>query len=139
MSICCLRPPLHPNLFSSARPPQPKRQPRKLSGGALQNAGASALALAVAVLLLASIGLAEGEATHGFIASVHPVATEAGLNVLKTGGNAVDAAVAVALTLGVVDGDNSGIGGGCFMLIRRANGSLIALDGRETAPAAASR
>ena len=73
------------------------------------------------------------------VASVHPLATEAGLNVLKSGGNAVDAAVAVGLTLGVVDADNSGIGGGCFMLIRLANGKFVAIDGRETAPAAVTR
>jgi len=73
------------------------------------------------------------------VASVHPLATEAGLNILKQGGNAIDATVAVALTLGVVDGDNSGIGGGCFMLVHRANGSLVAIDGREMAPAAATR
>ena len=73
------------------------------------------------------------------VASVHPLATEAGLDVLRHGGNAVDAAVAVALMLGVVDGENSGIGGGCFILIRRANGALVAIDGREMAPAAASR
>ncbi len=72
------------------------------------------------------------------VASVHPAATEAGLRTLKQGGNAVDAAVTVALTLGVVDSDNSGIGGGCFMLIRRADGSLVAIDGRETAPATAT-
>ncbi|MDB6124781.1 MAG: gamma-glutamyltransferase [Pedosphaera sp.] len=76
---------------------------------------------------------------HGIVASVHPTATEAGINALKRGGNAIDAAVAVALTLGVVDGDNSGIGGGCFMLIHRANGSVVAIDGREMAPAAATR
>ena len=81
---------------------------------------------------------ASAEARHGMVASVHPVATDAGLRVLKQGGNAVDAAVAVALTLGVVDSDNSGIGGGCFLLIHRADGSLVALDGRETAPAAAT-
>ena len=72
------------------------------------------------------------------VASVNPVATEAGVNALKSGGNAIDAAVAVALTLGVVDGNNSGIGGGCFMLIRRADGKVIAIDGREMAPAAAT-
>jgi gamma-glutamyltranspeptidase/glutathione hydrolase len=76
--------------------------------------------------------------TNGMVASVHPLATAAGLNVLKNGGNAVDAAVAVGLTLGVVDGQNSGIGGGCFMLIRRADDSAYAVDGRETAPAAAT-
>src|SRR5438552_8639891 len=93
----------------------------------------------LALCLLPATGGAEAQATHGIVASVHPVATEAGLAALKSGGNAVDAAVAVALTLGVVDGDTSGIGGGCFMLIRRANGALVAIDGRETAPAAATR
>ena len=58
---------------------------------------------------------------------------------MNKGGNAIDGAIAAALTLGVVDGHNSGIGGGCFMLIRRANGQFVALDGRETAPAKASR
>jgi gamma-glutamyltranspeptidase/glutathione hydrolase len=76
---------------------------------------------------------------HGMVASVHPLATQAGVDALKSGGNAIDAAVAVALTLGVVDGHNSGIGGGCFMLIHRADGSLAAIDGREMAPAAATR
>ena len=73
------------------------------------------------------------------VASVHPLGTQAGLNVLRSGGNAIDAAVAVGLTLGVVDGANSGIGGGCFLLIRLANGKIVAIDGRETAPAAATR
>jgi len=79
------------------------------------------------------------ENVHGMVSSVHPMATEAGLNVLKSGGNAIDAAVAVGFTLGVVDADNSGIGGGCFMLIRLANGKFVAIDGREMAPAAATR
>lgn len=73
------------------------------------------------------------------VASVHPIATEAGLNAFRRGGNAIDAAVAVALTLGVVDGHNSGIGGGCVMVIRLANGRTVAIDGREVAPLAASR
>jgi gamma-glutamyltranspeptidase / glutathione hydrolase len=91
------------------------------------------------MLLTSSPALAgHVEAVHGMVASVHPLATDAGVRVLKSGGNAVDAAVAVALTLGVVDGDNSGIGGGCFMLIHRADGSLVAVDGREQAPAAAT-
>ena len=75
----------------------------------------------------------------GAVASVHPLATRAGLDVLEHGGNAIDAAVAVALTLGVVDGQNSGIGGGCFALVRYADGTIEAVDGREMAPAAASR
>jgi gamma-glutamyltranspeptidase/glutathione hydrolase len=77
--------------------------------------------------------------THGIVASGHPLATDAGVKVLREGGNAVDAAIAVAFTLGVVDGQNSGLGGGCFMLIRLADGRLVALDGREMAPMAATR
>lgn len=76
--------------------------------------------------------------TEGMVASVHPLATEAGIAVLRGGGNAVDAAIAVGLTLGVVDPHNSGLGGGCFILIRRADGQLAAIDGRETAPARAT-
>jgi gamma-glutamyltranspeptidase/glutathione hydrolase len=70
---------------------------------------------------------------------VHPLATDAGVQAFEAGGNAVDAAIAAALTLGVVDNQNSGLGGGCFILIRRADGSLAAIDGREKAPAAATR
>jgi gamma-glutamyltranspeptidase/glutathione hydrolase len=73
------------------------------------------------------------------VASVHPLATDAGVAALARGGNAVDAAIATALTLGVVDQHNSGLGGGCFILIRRADGKLVAIDGRETAPAQATR
>ena len=76
---------------------------------------------------------------RNMVASVNPIATAAGLEAFQQGGNAVDAAVATALTLGVVDGFNSGIGGGCFILIRTADGALIAIDGREMAPAAAHR
>jgi gamma-glutamyltranspeptidase/glutathione hydrolase len=75
----------------------------------------------------------------GAIASVHPLATDAGINALKAGGNAVDAAIATAITLGVVDGHNSGLGGGCFILIRAADGTVTAIDGREKAPALATR
>ena len=77
--------------------------------------------------------------TNGAIATVHPLATEAAVQAVRQGGNAVDAAVAAALTLGVVDGHNSGIGGGCFFLVRTARGSVEAIDGRETAPAKATR
>lgn len=96
--------------------------------------------VACALLLIAFFAIPSSAANiHGIVASVHPLATDAGLNVLKAGGNAVDAAVAVGLTLGVVDADNSGLGGGCFMLIRLADGKFVAIDGRETAPAAATR
>src|SRR5215470_11964895 len=76
-------------------------------------------------------------AEHNMIATVHPIATDAGLAVFHDGGNAVDAAVTAALTLGVVDGENSGIGGGCLILIRTADGKFTAIDGREMAPGAA--
>lgn len=72
-------------------------------------------------------------------ATVHPIATEAAMKAFKRGGNAFDAAVAAAFMLGVVDGHNSGIGGGCFVLARTADGRILAIDGRETAPALASR
>jgi gamma-glutamyltranspeptidase/glutathione hydrolase len=77
--------------------------------------------------------------TKGVVASVNPLATEAGLNAMKRGGNAVDAAIATAITLGVVDGHNSGLGGGCFILIRAADGAVTAIDAREIAPALATR
>jgi len=87
-----------------------------------------------------SVSIAQSDApTHGIVASVHPLATDVGVDVLKSGGNAIDAAVAVGLTLGVVDAHNSGLGGGCFMLIRLANGDFVGIDGREMAPAAATR
>ena len=97
-----------------------------------------ALTLSLLFLLWPAV-LRSSPFTHGIVASGHPLATEAGLKVLRDGGNAVDAAISVALTLGVVDGQNSGLGGGCFMLIRLADGKLVALDGRETAPMAATR
>src|SRR5436190_17765201 len=93
----------------------------------------------VSAAVLCAISLHADEFVHGMVASGHPAATDAGIDALKNGGNAVDAAVAVALTLGVVDGDNAGIGGGCFMLIRRENGTFVAIDGRETAPRHAKR
>ena len=75
----------------------------------------------------------------GAVVTVHPLATKAAEQAFERGGNAVDAAVAAALTLGVVDGFNSGIGGGCFILIRKPEGTFVAIDGRETAPQKASR
>jgi len=71
------------------------------------------------------------------VATVRPEATDAAVRVLQQGGNAVDAAITAAFTLAVVDGYNSGIGGGCFILIRTPEGKLFAIDGRETAPRAA--
>lgn len=75
----------------------------------------------------------------GAVASVNPIATQAGIDAFAHGGNAIDAALAVAFTLGVVDSHNSGIGGGCFILVRTADGKVRAIDGREMAPSAATR
>jgi gamma-glutamyltranspeptidase/glutathione hydrolase len=81
--------------------------------------------------------IARGE--KGAAASVNPIASELAIKVLKDGGNAVDAAVAMGLMLGVVDPHNAGLGGGCFLLIRKPDGEFVALDGRECAPATATR
>ena len=93
----------------------------------------------VVLILLLGLPISQAAERTGAAVTVHPLATKAALKVFQQDGNAVDAAVAAALTLGVVDGFNSGIGGGCFMLIRKPDGTFSAIDGRETAPGAANR
>lgn len=74
------------------------------------------------------------------IATAHPLATQAGIEVLNQGGNAFDAAVAISAVLAVVEPYSSGLGGGGFWLLHRAeDGKQIMIDGRETAPSRASR
>ena len=87
--------------------------------------------LSLTTLLLNMTSLSADAVDECVVASVNPLATQAGLDAFEQGGNAVDAAIATALTLGVVDNHNSGLGGGCFILIRLPDGSLAAIDGRE--------
>jgi gamma-glutamyltranspeptidase/glutathione hydrolase len=104
------------------------------------------VALLTATLLVAQPGLAARptppkEATvigsGGAAASVDPVATKVAIDVLRRGGNAIDAAVAAAAALGVVEPFSSGVGGGGFMVLYSArDGNVYTLDGRETAPGA---
>ena len=74
------------------------------------------------------------------VASAHPFATRAGIEILNAGGNAFDAAGAVSAVLAVVEPYSSGIGGGGFWLLHRASdGKQVMIDGRERAPLAAHR
>ena len=121
------------------------------------------LGVAIAAALLAACGTAPPASTAGFqyqqpaqsevgsgwtekpgwatekfaVAAANPLATDAGYQVLKAGGSAVDAAIAVQMVLGLVEPQSSGIGGGAFLL-HAAGSKVEAYDGRETAPAAAT-
>ncbi|RNL54968.1 gamma-glutamyltransferase [Pedobacter jejuensis] len=80
-----------------------------------------------------------GEFKNGMVVSAHPEASEVGVEILKKGGNAVDAAVAVQFALAVVYPNAGNIGGGGFMVYRSSNGETNTLDFREKAAASASR
>src|SRR6188472_3401603 len=105
-----------------------------------------ALAMAVAALLAVLVGAQGASAqdppktpvahgTGGAAASVDQMGTQAAIDTLAHGGNAVDAAVAAAGVLGVVEPFSCGIGGGGFMVIRTPRGKVTTIDGREKAPA----
>jgi gamma-glutamyltranspeptidase/glutathione hydrolase len=79
------------------------------------------------------------ESRRFMVAAANPLATDAGYAVLRAGGNAIDAAIAVQLVLGLVEPQSSGLGGGAFLLYHDARSrTLLAYDARETAPAAAT-
>ena len=100
----------------------------------------SLLIAATAFSASAEVKVNEVYATHGMVSAANELASKAGVEVMKKGGNAVDAAVATALALNVVEFNASGIGGGGFMTIRDAKtGKTICLDYRETAPASATK
>ncbi|HYK11161.1 MAG TPA: gamma-glutamyltransferase [Gemmatimonadales bacterium] len=78
------------------------------------------------------------EGSHAMVVSGHPLASDVGVQILKAGGNAIDAAVAVGFALEAVHPEAGNIGGGGFIVFRDSAGNAHALDYRETAPAAAT-
>jgi gamma-glutamyltranspeptidase/glutathione hydrolase len=100
-----------------------------------------AIALVIGVSPAATADAPRPVVAHkGAIASAYPLASKAGEEILKEGGNAFDAAVAVAAALAVVEPSSSGLGGGGFFLLhRQADGFETMLDAREKAPGAATR
>ena len=94
---------------------------------------------AVAVLLLPLYPAQPVRAKHGMVVSRESHATDAGVAILKAGGNAVDAAVTVGFALSVTHPSAGNLGGGGFMLVRLADGRKTFIDFREMAPAKATR
>jgi gamma-glutamyltranspeptidase/glutathione hydrolase len=111
----------------------------------------SVTAAFVASTLVASIFLSLGSTTtlaasrepvrarRGIVASTNEIASKVGVDIMKRGGNAIDAAIAVAFALAVTHPAAGNLGGGGFMMIRLKNGNTTAIDYREMAPAAATR
>ena len=79
----------------------------------------------------------EPRAANGMVTAEHHLAAEAGIDVMRDGGNAIDAAVAAAFVMGVVEPFTSGIGGIAGLVIRKADGSVVSIDGGTRAPRAA--
>src|SRR5579872_3523523 len=98
------------------------------------------LLVPLAAVLAASTAFAAPApvASRHMIAAAEPDAAAAGLEMLRQGGSAVDAAIAAQMVLTLEEPQSSGIGGGAYIIVSEANGALAAYDGRETAPASAS-
>jgi len=107
---------------------------------------AALCAVSLLVFVVASIDVRVASAApaapemgrHGMVVSTHHAAARAGAEILRKGGNAIDAAVATAFAVGVAQPFSAGVGGGMFALVRLEDGEILALDARETAPAAAT-
>jgi gamma-glutamyltranspeptidase / glutathione hydrolase len=90
------------------------------------------------VLVAGAASAAPTRAPHAMVASVHERASQAGVEILRAGGNAIDAAVATGFALAVAYPEAGNLGGGGFLLLRNANGKVHFIDFREKAPAAAT-
>src|SRR5258705_1005238 len=114
------------------------RLPRMIRTSRLIFAALLAMSLPLRSSADVSPGYVQPFAKHDMVAAANPLAAEAGLEMMRAGGSAVDAAIAVQMVLGLVEPESSGIGGGAFMLVYNpGTKQTTSFDGREVAPASA--